>query len=90
MTELDIARNAAALRNLAGRLERMGYIGDTYAEAEHIAMNLLADGYRPVGKPPALRGPGASRQAIKAAKQAAADAVARARDARKKPAGEAT
>ena len=55
MTEFDVARNGRALRNLAARLERMGWQGDTYAEAEHIAMNLLADGYAAIETPPPPR-----------------------------------
>lgn len=55
MTEFDVARNGRALRNLAARLERMGYTGDTYTEAEHIAMNLLADGYAPIEPVPPPR-----------------------------------
>lgn len=57
MTELDIARNATAVRNLAARLERLGFTGDSYTEAEHIALNLLADGYRKVEPLPPLHGP---------------------------------
>jgi hypothetical protein len=89
MSEAEIARNAAALRNLAARLERMGYTGgDAHTEAEHIAVNLLADGYRPIDKPPPLRGPGASRQAREAAIEAARIAVQVVKEARKKPAEE--
>jgi hypothetical protein len=51
----QVGTNSAALRNLAARLERMGYTGDTYAEAEHIAVNLLADGYRRVEPVPPVR-----------------------------------
>jgi hypothetical protein len=79
MTELAIARNAAAIRNLAARLERMGYVGDCHAEAEHIALNLLADGYRRVEPPPPLRGPSSTPTARAAALDAAAEAVADAR-----------
>lgn len=57
MTTAQIATNAAAIRNLAARLERLGYGGDCHAEAEHIALNLLADGYKRVEAPPALAGP---------------------------------
>jgi hypothetical protein len=55
VNEHDIARNAAAIRNLAGRLERLGYTGDCHTEAEHIAVNLLADGYRRIEPVPDLR-----------------------------------
>lgn len=58
MTTQQIAINAAAIRNLAARLEDMGYAGgDVHAEAEHIALNLLADGCRPVEPPVPLHGP---------------------------------
>lgn len=56
MTPAGIARNAAAIRNLAARLERLGFTGDSHTEAEHIAVNLLADGYKRVEPPPALVG----------------------------------
>jgi len=75
-----VAANAKALLNLAARLERMGYDGDCHAEAEHIALNLLADGYRPLEPPPTPRGPGACRESIEAAKQAAAEAVKAAKE----------
>jgi hypothetical protein len=55
VTAHAIAANATALRNLAARLERLGYTGDTYAEAEHIALNLLADGYRRIETVPPVR-----------------------------------
>jgi hypothetical protein len=55
VTEHIVATNATALRNLAARLERMGYTGDTYAEAEHIALNLLADGYQRIEPVPPVR-----------------------------------
>ena len=63
----QIATNAAALRNLADRLERLGYAGDCYAEAEHIAVNLLADGYKPVERSAPPVGSGSTpehRQAV--------------------------
>lgn len=50
----QIAVNSSALRNLADKLERWG-LTDTHARAEHIAVNLLADGYRRIETPPALR-----------------------------------
>jgi hypothetical protein len=71
----QVAANATALRNLAARLERMGYTGDTHAEAEHIALNLLADGYRRIEPPVPTRGTGASRDAIEAARKATDEAV---------------
>jgi len=69
VTEHVVATNAKALLNLAGRLERMGYSGDCHAEAEHIALNLLADGYRPLEPPPTPRGPGSTRQGREAARR---------------------
>ncbi|MCW2899973.1 MAG: hypothetical protein JWO67_2238 [Streptosporangiaceae bacterium] len=85
MTEHAIAANATALRNLAARLERMGYTGDAHAEAEHIALNLLADGYRPLDKPVPARGPGAKRESIEECRRATEAAVRTAKDRRKQP-----
>jgi len=52
----QIATNSTAIRNLAGRLESLGYAGDDVLEvAEKLAMNLLSDGYRPVERVPDLR-----------------------------------
>jgi hypothetical protein len=79
VTPHQTAVNAAAIRNLAARLDRLGFVGDSHAEAETIALNLLADGYRRIKAPVPTRGPGASRQAIEDAKAAAAAAVADAR-----------
>jgi hypothetical protein len=81
VNEHDIARNAAAVRNLATRLERLGYTGDCHTEAEHIAVNLLADGYRRIEPIPDLRpatiapddSPG--RREFRTAKQALAERV---------------
>jgi hypothetical protein len=69
MNEHDIARNAAAIRNLAGRLERLGYTGDCHTEAEHIAVNLLADGYRRIEPVPDLHGPSSTKAGREAARQ---------------------
>jgi hypothetical protein len=80
--ERQIAANATAIRNLAARLERMGYAGDTHAEAEHIALNLLLDGYRRIEPPVPTRGTGASRESVEAALRAAADAVAASKERR--------
>lgn len=68
-TPADEARNAAAVRNLAARLERLGYTGDSYTEAEHIALNLLADGYRPVEAPVALTGPTSTEEGRRRARE---------------------
>lgn len=52
----QIAVNATAVRNLADRLTQLGYKGDDVHDvAEHIALNLLADGYRRLEKPPPPR-----------------------------------
>ncbi len=66
----------------ADRLTRAGFDGDAYRFVEALAVNLLADGYRPVQPPPPLRGPGADPAVIAQAKQAAAQAVAAAKAAR--------
>jgi hypothetical protein len=79
VTVEQVAANAKAVRNLAGRLERLGYTGDCHTEAEHIAVNLLADGYRRIEPVPDLRpatiapddSPG--RQAFRTARQALAN-----------------
>ena len=81
MTPTQVAANAAAIRNLAARLEAWG-LSDPERRAEHIAMNLAADGYRHLEPIPPARGPGASRTAIDEAKAAAADAVREAKDRR--------
>lgn len=76
MTAHQVAVNHRAVANLAGRLESLGYTGDDVHEvAERLAAELLADGYRPVERPPAPSGPGASREAIEAALRAAREAV---------------
>lgn len=52
----QIAVNATAVRNLAEKLTTLGYTGDDVHDiAEHIALNLLADGYRRLEKPPPPR-----------------------------------
>jgi hypothetical protein len=79
--EHAVAANAAAIRNLAARLENWG-LSDPHERAEHIVLNLAADGFRPLEPPPAPRGPGARRESIDAAKQAAAEAVRAARERR--------
>lgn len=88
MTAEQTAVNHRALIAAAAKLERTGYDGDAYRYVEGLVLSVLADGYRPVDKPVPARGPGASRQAIDAAKAAAAQAVAAAKDSRKKPAEE--
>ena len=72
-TQQDEARNQAAIRNLAGRLEALGYDGDdVHTVAEHLAVNLLADGYRPIEPTP---GPRPATVATEAQRQAALAAI---------------
>jgi hypothetical protein len=68
VTVEQVAANAAAIRNLAARLERLGYTGDCHTEAEHIAVNLLADGYRRIDPVPDLRGPSSTKAGREAAR----------------------
>lgn len=75
MTADQLAVNSRALIAAAAKLEHAGYDGDSYRFIEGLVLNLLADGYRPVQKPPPLRGPGASRHAIDEALAEAAKAV---------------
>lgn len=88
MTPADVARNAKAVRNLAARLERLNFEGDCHTEAELIAMNLAADGWRPLDKPepePAPTGRGSTEHARRQALIAAEQAVRAAKEARKHP-----
>lgn len=56
MTITQVSVNASAIRNLADKLTRLGYErDDVHDVAEKLAMNLLADGYRRIETPPALR-----------------------------------
>lgn len=82
MSAAQIAVNSRALMTAADKLTRAGYDGDAYRFVEDLALNLLADGYRPVDKPVPRRGPGASRAAIDAAKAACRAAVDAARERR--------
>lgn len=80
MTPHQIATNASAVRNLAGQLEALGFTGDAYAVAEKLAVNLLADGYKPVDAPVPVVGPSSTpeaRQAALSAARAAVDAAKR-------------
>jgi hypothetical protein len=65
---LDVARNAAAIRNLADTLERWG-LGDAHNRAEHIARRLTADGWRELEPVPAPRGPTSTRAGREAARK---------------------
>jgi hypothetical protein len=78
--EHAIATNATALRNLATRLERLGYTGDTYAEAERIAVNLALDGYRPLDPPVPTQGAGSTEAARRDALAIAEAAVRAAKE----------
>jgi hypothetical protein len=82
MTVEQTAINHRALIAAADKLNRIGYDGDAYRFVEGLILAVIADGYRPIEKPIPARGTGASRDAIEAAKQAAADAVAAARERR--------
>lgn len=68
MTEHAVATNAAAIRNLAARLEAWG-LTDAHKRAEFIALNLLAEGYRPLEPPPALHGPTSTAAGRKRARE---------------------
>lgn len=86
MTIGQISVNHRAVVNLAGRLEQLGYRGDdVHAVADHLARNLIADGYRPIQPPVPAQGPGASREAIEAARAATQAAVRAARERRLNP-----
>lgn len=82
MTADQTAINSRTLIAAAAKLERIGYDGDAYRFVESLVLSVLADGYRKVTPPPPLRGPGAGRDAIEAAKEAARAAVQKAREAR--------
>jgi hypothetical protein len=83
MSQSQAATNAAAIRNLADRLERAGWAGDPQAEAEAICRQLLDDGFAPIRRPEPIpaRGTGGSPQARAEALAATAAAVARAKAA---------
>ena len=51
------AVNTRALMAAAARLESAGYDGDAYRFCESLVVSVLADGYKRVEPPPALRGP---------------------------------
>jgi len=81
MTPHAVAANAAAIRNLAQRFENWG-LSDPHQRAELVAMNLLADGYRPLEPPPTPRGPGSTAAGRRAAREAATAAIRAARERR--------
>jgi hypothetical protein len=82
VTADQTAVNHAALIAAAARLEGAGYDGDSYRFVEGLVVSVLADGYWRLEPVPAPRGPGASRQAIEDAKQAAKAAVRASKDRR--------
>jgi len=83
----QIVVNHQAVTNLAAKLEKLGYSGDDVHEvAEHIALNLLADGYRPVERIPDLR---PTRVATEAERKAALAPIYGAIDAARRNAQEA-
>jgi Mn-dependent DtxR family transcriptional regulator len=70
MTPDQIAANHRALTNLAAHLEHLGYTGgDAHNQAERIAHALHRDGWRPVEKPPAMRGPTSTPAGRRAARE---------------------
>lgn len=88
MTPHQVATNARAVRSLAARLERIGFPGDCHREAEMIALNLAADGWRPLDKPepePAPTGRGSTEHARRQALIAVEQAVRATKEARKHP-----
>lgn len=87
MTATQIGVNDRALCNAAAKVESIGYTGDAHRFVESLVLSVLADGYRRIEAPPALQGPGASREAIDDALRAAGVAVRAAKDGRKKGSG---
>jgi hypothetical protein len=83
MTATQIGINDQALRNAAEKVAAIGYDGDAYRFCEGLVVSVLADGYRRLEKPPALHGPGASRQAIEDAIEKTEAAVRASKDRRK-------
>lgn len=63
-----VARNAAAIRALAHRLEIDGHSRPQEAAEEYAAI-LTSHGFRPLEPPPAPRGPGSSEAGRQAAKR---------------------
>ena len=68
MTPADVARNAKAVANLAARLEAWG-LTDPEQRAEHVVMNLAADGYRPLDRPVPLAGPSSTEAGRRRARE---------------------
>lgn len=55
MTEAQIAKNDAVVREAAARVEAIGYTGDAHRFVESLLMNCHADGWRPIERIPDLR-----------------------------------
>lgn len=68
MTMQQAAKNAAAIRNLADRLAAWG-LTDPQQRAEHLIRQLTEDRWAPIEPAPPMRGRGASRAAIDAARE---------------------
>lgn len=72
MTADQLAVNSRALIAAAAKLDHAGYDGDAYRFVEGLVVSVLADGYRPVEKPPPMQGP-CSTPAARAAALAEAE-----------------
>jgi hypothetical protein len=64
-----VARNHAAIRALADRLEREGWTGDAIVAAEEFAALLARHGWKPTEPPPPLHGPASTEAGRKAARR---------------------
>jgi hypothetical protein len=86
MSQIQAAANHRAIAGLADTFTRWG-LSDPEQRAEHVAVQLLADGLAPLPRPEPIppRGDGGSREARDAALKAAADAVAAAKARRQAP-----
>jgi hypothetical protein len=84
VTPAQVARNAAAVRNLAERLTAWG-LSDPEERAEFIALNLATDGWQPIDRPTpghvAPAGPGSTDEARRAARALYANTIAERRAA---------
>lgn len=65
----QVAVNHKAITAAVERLTATGWDGDSYRFVESLLLDALASGYRKLEPPPPLRGPGASRAAIDAARE---------------------
>jgi hypothetical protein len=78
----QLAVNTSVVIDEAARLESAGYHGDAVAFVERLLLRAFTAGFRPLEPPPTPRGPGARRESIDAAIQAAEDAVRAAKERR--------